>query len=75
MNKKKLGVGLFLLLPMLMLMIFVTPSCKKYADPPPYFEDTVAVVKQAVRKVLIIGVDGAVGSEYKAIQPPVLVGL
>ena len=73
MNNKKIGVGLLAFLPILTLLI--TPSCKKYADPPPYFEDTIAVVKQPLRKVLIIGVDGAVGTEYKAMQLPVLVGL
>ena len=73
MNQKTIGAGLAIIL--LMLTIFTIPSCKKYADPSPYFEDTLATVKPLVRKVLIIGVDGAVGAEYKIIQPSVLVGL
>jgi hypothetical protein len=73
MNQKKVSVVSALLLPM--LLILIAPSCKKYVDPPPYFEDTIATVKPVLRKVLIIGVDGAVGAEYKIIQPAVLVGL
>ncbi len=73
MNLKKLSVVSAVLLPI--LLICIIPSCKKYVDPPPYFEDTIATVKPVLRKVLIIGVDGAVGAEYKTIQPPVLVGL
>lgn len=72
MKKSKIIIGFPILLA---FMLLVSPSCKKYADPPPYFEVNADTVSLSQRKVLIIGIDGAVGSEYKAIQPPVLVGL
>lgn len=51
------------------------PSCKKYADPAPYFEENPDTLLVNSRKVLIIGIDGAVGAEYKTIAPPVLEAL
>ncbi|MGN6166329.1 MAG: DUF4983 domain-containing protein [Flavisolibacter sp.] len=59
----------------LTLLTLIAPSCKRYYDPPPYFEDNTDTVEPSSRKVLIIAIDGAVGSEYKTIQPPVLTGL
>ena len=73
MNLKKIGGSL--LVPVALLLTVITPSCKKYGDPPAFFEDTIATVKPALRKVLIIGIDGAVGAEYKIMQPPTLVGM
>jgi hypothetical protein len=57
------------------LILFATSSCKRYVEPPAYFEEAGDTSKPVTRKLLIIGIDGAVGSEYKAIQPPVLMGL
>ena len=57
------------------LLLLLSPACKKYKDIPPYFEDNTDTVKKVSRKVLLIGIDGAVGAEYKTIQPPVLVGM
>lgn len=58
-----------------LLLVMVISGCKKYADPPPYFEDNTDTVRPSSRKVLLIGIDGAVGSEYEAIKPPVLVDM
>lgn len=57
------------------LGIAVIPGCKKYADPPPYFETDSTITKHSKRKVLFIGIDGAAGMEYQKIKPPVLMGL
>ena len=54
---------------------FFAPSCRRYADPPPYFEAPGDTTKPVARKVLFIGIDGAVGSEYKTIAPPALVAM
>ena len=56
-------------------LLVATASCKKYADPAPYFEENPDTLLVNSRKVLIIGIDGAVGAEYKTIAPPVLEGL
>ncbi len=50
----------------------VIQGCKKYYDPPPYFEEDTDTVKLTQRKLLFIGIDGASGSAYKKIKPPVL---
>ncbi|MGN6402106.1 MAG: LamG-like jellyroll fold domain-containing protein [Flavisolibacter sp.] len=63
------------MLAIMVLVVFVLPSCKRYEDVPPYFEPQGDTTKPAARKILIIGIDGAVGSEYKAIQAPVLEGM
>ncbi|MCU7549408.1 DUF4983 domain-containing protein [Chitinophagaceae bacterium LB-8] len=63
------------LLPVLMLALATLPSCVRYYDPPPYFENNTDTVAPLKRKVLIIGIDGAVGAEYKTIQPTVLEGM
>ncbi len=47
-------------------------SCKRYYDPPPYFEPEGDTTKPALRKVLLIAIDGAVPSEYKTMALPVL---
>jgi hypothetical protein len=57
------------------MFIAALPSCKRYVEPPPFFEENNDTVRLVTRKILIIGIDGAVGSEYKTIQPPVLMGL
>jgi hypothetical protein len=62
-------------LTMLGILLLLTPACKRYEDIPPYFEQNTDTVKPTARKVLIIGIDGAVGSEYKTIQAPVLEGM
>ncbi len=52
-----------------LVCLSIMPGCKKYSDPPPFFEkneDTVLLVK---RKILVIGIDGAVGKEYKELKP------
>ncbi len=56
-------------------MLWVVSSCKKYSDPPPYFEDdsTSAVVGQ--RKVLLIGIDGLPGKEFTALNPPTMMSM
>lgn len=72
MTKSKIITGISAVLGSLLL---VAPSCKKYADPAPYFEENPDTLLVNSRKVLIIGIDGAVGAEYKTIAPPVLMGL
>lgn len=57
------------------LVLVAVTSCRRYHEPPPYFEENTDTVRPASRKLLIIGVDGGVGSEVKAIAPPVLQGL
>ncbi len=67
MNTKKSGFLLLIFVPL--MCIIVITGCKKYTDPPPFFEqneDTVSLVK---RKILVIGIDGAVGKEYKELKP------
>lgn len=58
------------------LMVVVGSSCKKYADPPPFFEDygndSTAGLQ---RKVLVISIDGATGSEVKTVAPPNILAL
>lgn len=43
-------------------------SCKKYDNPPPVFEE-LKPVNNVQRKVLVISIDGATGSEVKTIAP------
>ena len=70
----KTGAG-WSVLASLVVLLMAAPSCRRYADPPPYFEERGDTTRPVARKVLVIGVDGAVGSEYKAIAPPALVGM
>ncbi len=50
-------------------ILLVVSSCKKYDDPPPYFEEEPENPVQKSRRVLFIGIDGAVGSLVKTIAP------
>lgn len=50
-------------------------SCKKYADPPPYFEDDQDSTVLGSRRVLLIGIDGAVSAEVKTIAPATITGM
>ncbi len=65
------------IIPVLALLLAGTfTSCKKYADPPPYFEDDLDTTNLPVsRRVLLIGIDGAVSSEVKAIAPATITGM
>lgn len=56
-------------------ILLVVSSCKKYDDPPPYFEEEPENPVQKSRRVLFIGIDGAVGSLVKAIAPANIEGL
>ncbi|WP_018626959.1 LamG-like jellyroll fold domain-containing protein [Niabella aurantiaca] len=56
-------------------VLCMATSCKKYADPPPYFEDDIDSGSVASRRVLLIGIDGAVATEYKEMALPALSGL
>ena len=67
MNTKKSGFLLLILIPL--MCIIVTTGCKKYSDPPPFFEENVDTVLLVKRKILVIGIDGAVGKEYKELKP------
>ena len=54
----------------------VFSNCTKYPDPPAYFEDYGADSSNHLqRKVLVISIDGATGSEVKAIAPPNVISL
>lgn len=57
------------------VVIYVAPGCKKYYDPPPFFEENPDTLHEASRKMLIIGIDGASGILYKQIKPQVLMEL
>lgn len=70
MKKNKLHTGLLLTTAGIMIILFA--SCKRYADPPPYFEEPGDTTKPAARKVLLIGIDGAVATEYKKMSLPIL---
>lgn len=50
-------------------------SCKKYADPPPYFEDDIPLSTTGKRKVLLIGIDGLPGKEFTALNPPTMTAM
>ena len=60
--------------PYLYLFAFATviySGCKKYDNPPPFFEELVA--KSTIqRKIMVISIDGLTGSELKTIAPPVM---
>lgn len=46
-------------------------SCKKFEDPPPFFEEYGVVGDtSAQRRVLVVVLDGAAGSEMSSIAPP-----
>lgn len=44
-------------------------GCKKFDNPPPFFEE-IKPVSTMERKVLLISIDGVTGSELKTIAPP-----
>ncbi|TWI79184.1 type I phosphodiesterase/nucleotide pyrophosphatase [Lacibacter cauensis] len=54
------------------MMLVLFASCKRYVDPPLYFEEPGDTTKPAARKVLLIAIDGAVAGEYKKMGLPVL---
>ncbi|MCH5597299.1 alkaline phosphatase family protein [Niabella ginsengisoli] len=64
------------LLTVFIIAAVASTSCKKYADPPPYFEDDLDTTSGTTsRRVLLIGIDGAVSSEIKAIAPPTITAM
>ncbi|MGC4235694.1 MAG: DUF4983 domain-containing protein [Niabella sp.] len=67
--------NIYLLLVTICAVLIFTPSCKKYADPPPYFEEDSTAAIVGKRKVLLIGIDGLPGKEFTAINPPVLTAM
>lgn len=67
-----LNKRIYLLATLLPALLFIVPGCKKYVDPPPFFEVDTDTLKQAERKMLIIGIDGASGPEYAKIKPPTM---
>jgi len=70
---RSINISLFALFALVLAL--TVPACKKYKDIPPYFEDNNDTIVLNSRKVLVIAIDGAVGSEYKTIVPPVLSGM
>lgn len=74
MNSKKTLPVIAVLIPTL-LFVLLAAACKKYADPPPFFEENTDTVKLSNRKVLIIAIDGAAGQEVRTIAPPALTAL
>lgn len=60
---KKIGFGM-------LSIILLATACKKYADPPPYFEAYGTDSTGSQRKVLIISIDGASGDVMKAAKLP-----
>ncbi|MEJ8842959.1 alkaline phosphatase family protein [Lacibacter sp. H375] len=73
MKKNKLHIGY--LIYSAGLMIIILASCKRYVDPPPYFEEPGDTSKPASRRILFIGIDGAVPAEYKKMTLPALQGM
>lgn len=55
--------------------IWGLPSCTKYADPPPYFEEIDTLKTLVGRKVLIIGVDGFASAAVQKIAPAKLASI
>ena len=68
MKKNKIITGVIIIA----TAVLALSSCKRYVDIPPYFEEPGDTTKPAVRKVLFIGIDGAVAAEYKKMSLPVL---
>jgi len=62
----------FTVLSIVVMTVFFTASCKKYADPPPIFEEDTTAPTNTKRKMLVIVVDGLVGTEAKTIDPPTI---
>lgn len=57
------------------LLIILFFSCKKYDDPAPFFEDDIDSTSVAGRRVLLIGIDGAVAAEFKKMNLPAITAL
>ncbi len=58
------------------LVLSASISCKKYADPPSYFEDDLDSSNTVTsRRILLIGIDGAVSSEVKSLAPATITGM
>jgi hypothetical protein len=57
------------------ISVLAVSSCKRYADPPPVFEEGDSLVVKAPRKVLLIAIDGVPGAEMKAIMPPTIASI
>ncbi len=75
---KKLNIfsikGLSLVALSAALAIF-NQGCKKYADVPPYFQEIDTLKTNTVRKVLLIGIDGAVGTLVRDMALPNLTAM
>lgn len=69
-NKKTFSA--FTVLSIVVMAVLFTAGCKKYADPPPVFEEDTSTAVNSQRKMLIIVVDGLVGTEVKTIDPPTI---
>ncbi|WP_316783445.1 LamG-like jellyroll fold domain-containing protein [Pedobacter frigiditerrae] len=70
----KLHLNIKQILPLVAFVAIIYSGCKKYDNPPPFFEDPItrSVVQ---RKVIVISIDGLTGSELKTIAPPTIDGL
>lgn len=68
-------VGLLALVTGVTILLGIAGGCKKYEDMPPFFEEIDTVKSGGNRKVVFIGVDGAVGSIVKSIAPPALTAM
>lgn len=71
MNNRKIKTGIGLLAAALMAGTII-PACKKYADPPPFFETEDTSVVLTTRKTLLIVIDGGVADAFKTIAPPAI---
>lgn len=70
----KLQFNIKQILPLVALVAIIYSGCKKYDNPPPFFEEP--ITRNTVqRKVIVISIDGLTGSELKAIAPPIIEGL
>lgn len=69
-NKKMLSA--FTILCTVAVVVLFAGGCKKYADPPPYFEEDTSSGVNSQRKLLLIAIDGLVGTEVKTIDPPTI---
>lgn len=58
----------------MVVVLFCLQGCKKYFDPP-YVNEEQQDVSKKRRKVLLVVIDGATGSEVKAIAPPKLTAM
>lgn len=74
MNNRKLFTGMVLLATAIVSATTI-PACKKYDDPPPYFEvdDSTSVLSN--RKALVIVVDGGVAEALRTVAPPAITAM